>query len=210
MYSLLGLDCYSGFGGWSDGLASEGFMMVGIELIPIAAEKYREAGHQPIIADMRSPPIRDVHFDLIVGSPPCRDFSTIARLYGHTWKRPPDPEGTGMELVTAFLNFVKEMKPRYWAMENVPDLRNYLDVKARMTTKIGEHMRRSFWGNFPAFLVPRDMNKKKFFTGSNGWLIPRADLYPRKHAKWLRAKMPFPLANALGKAVRLSLEESRP
>jgi len=55
-------------------------------------------------------------------------------------------------------------------------------------------MYRYFWGSFPPFLIPVDMNKE----------IYRVD---GKLRKWLRAKIPLPVARALGKAVREAIKE---
>jgi len=122
------LDAYSGLGGWSDGLALEGFEVLGIEINPDIAELYK---HPVIVDDMRNLDGRDfTGYDLIVGSPPCRDFSKFALSVGKNWKDPPNPE-RGLELVKTFINFVEVARPRYWLLENVPKLREYLDIKPR-------------------------------------------------------------------------------
>ena len=196
------LDTYSGLGGWSDGLALEGFEVLGVEIEPEIAALYK---HPVIVEDVRDlDPEEYKGYDLIVGSPPCRDFSTIGRVFGHRWKDPPDPEGRGMELINAFLTIVKVAKPTYWLMENVPRLGEWLDEKPRVTAAIGETMKRSFWGNYPAFVVPRDYNKKAFYKPGL-FMQPRWDIYPREHLQWLRAKIPLPVACALGRAVKSAI-----
>jgi len=204
------LDLYCGLGGWSDGLVLEGFEVMGIEINPEIASLYK---HPVLVEDVRN--LRGEQFpnyDLIVGSPPCRDFSVVGDVFGHTWKRPPDPEGKGMELVNAFLRVVKDANPKFWLMENVPRLADYFE-NPRFSTYLGvKHMKRSFWGNFPAFLVPKDA-KKVVYAGH--WdKNPHRDNRPKmsyvgdglgKHKKWLIAKIPLTMSRALGRAVKEEL-----
>lgn len=206
------LDAYSGLGGWSDGLALEGFEVLGVEIVPEIVKLYK---HPAIIADFTTlDPRKFKGFDLIVGSPPCRDFSSLVRMFGHKWKKPPDPEGEGLRLVNSFLNFIAVAKPTYWIMENVPGLCNYLEFQPRFKTKIGVSMERCFWGKFPSFLVPKDLGKKTFFKDHKNRMLRR----PIRQIKgengvpgwlrdqWERARIPMPFARALGKAVRDALQ----
>jgi len=203
------LDLFCGLGGWSDGLAMEGFEVLGVEIEPEIAELYK---HSVIVADIRDLDGLDFQgYDLIVGSPPCRDFTKLRYPGKKRWKIPPDPEGRGMKLVNTFLVFVKRAQPIYWIMENVPYLEDYLGIEPRTICYISKTMRRAFWGNFPAFLIPRDYRKGILSSGIN-----RATGQPRKATheykytgklrKWERAKIPLPTARALGKAVREALE----
>lgn len=184
------LDWCCGLGGWSDGLAKEGFEVLGIEIEPDIARLYK---HDVIVADVR---ILDGHyfkgFDLIVGSPPCRDFTILGDA---RWKEKKNPE-RGLILVHAFLQFVKDAEPRYWLMENVIGLEKYLALKPTVRkAMLTRYMKRNFWGRFPRFLVPMEMTRGKMREGS-GW---------PKLAKWERARIPLPTARALAKAVKASL-----
>lgn len=180
------LDLFCGLGGWSDGLAAEGFKVLGVEIEPHIAELYK---HPVIIQDVRDLLGSDFKgYDLIVGSPPCRDFSQFTSL-GHRWKVPPDPEGEGMSKVNAFLRIVKEAEPRFWLMENVVRLEKYLGEPPRCKARLSKTMIRGFWGNFPAFLIPKDASKG-LIRHTQG-----------KLRSWERAKIPEPVARALGKAV---------
>ena len=201
------LDLFCGLGGMSDGLATEGFEVLGVEIDPRIAGLY---DHPVIVADVRDlDPTEFAGYDLIVGSPPCRDFSSLARMWGHTWKRPPDPEGVGLSLVNAFLNFIAVAKPKFWIMENVPGLCSYLELQPRFKVKLGQTMKRCFWGNFPSFLVPRDMNKKPFFKRDKNRMRRRSirhkkileDVPGWLSDQWERARIPLPFSRALGKAV---------
>ena len=194
------LDLFCGLGGWSDGLAYEGFNVLGIEIEPKIAALYK---HDCIIADVKTlDPTQFKGFDLIVGSPPCRDFSILAKTLGHTWKRPPDPKGKGLKLVKAFLDIIEIAKPKYWLMENVPGLAEYLPIKPRVKTRLGKGMIRCFWGNFPSFLIIRDMSKR-IATGKGGGLDWSSEgaVYPAKYKSWERAKIPLSISRSLGRAI---------
>lgn len=198
------LDLFCGLGGWSDGLVSEGFEVLGVEIEPKIAELYK---HPCLIADVRELDGRMFKvFDLIVGSPPCRDFSNIGNMWGHTWKRPPDPKGEGMSLVNGFTRVVEEAQPKFWLMENVPNLQNYIG-SAIVETYLGiKHMKRCFWGNFPPFLIPRS---NKFVYEGHWDKNPKRRNRPKSdHVlnKWERAKIPLPISTALGKAVKEALQ----
>jgi len=185
------LDLFCGLGGWSDGLVMEGFEVLGVEIEPKIARLYK---HPVLVEDVRN--LKGSQFpgyDLIVGSPPCRDFSYHAIFHGHKWKNPPSPEN-GLTMVNAFLQLVKEASPTYWLMENAPQLTNHISMKPKAhKVHIATKMFRSFWGNFPDFLVPADMRK------------PRIDAQKGALKKWERAKIPLPISSALGKAVREAL-----
>ncbi len=146
------IDLYCGLGGWSDGLVDAGLEVVGVEVREDLAKLYK---HPVVIADVRElNPNMFKGYDLVIGSPPCRDFSAQARCAfrkGNPWKTPPDPQGKGMELINAFLNFVDVAKPRYWLMENVREVKKYLNLEPVMEVKIAGNKWRCFWGNFPWF-----------------------------------------------------------
>jgi len=181
-------------------LAAEGFEALAIVIEPRRAALYK---HSVIVADICILDPNDFKgYDLIVGSPPCRDFCIIAKTLGHRWKDPPDPEGRGMKLVNAFLNFVELAKPKYWLMENSPLAREFISIPERQLTKLGKGMPRCFWGNYPAFLVPRDFSKT--ISSSNKRLEDPPGV-SRFMKPFVRAKIPFPVAQALGKVVKNSL-----
>lgn len=202
------LDLYCGLGGWSDGLAAEGFEVLGVELDKTVSELYK---HPVINKDVFNLNPEDfVGYDLIVGSPPCRNFSKLTFAGRKVWKNPPDPWGQGLELVNEFLTFVSIAKPTFWLMENVPYLVDYYWVKPRTTTYISQTMRRSFWGTYPAFLVPRDYNKRILSSGVNrstGELRKSTHNFTHtgKLRSWERAYIPGPVSRALGRAVRNAL-----
>lgn len=184
-----GLDLFCGKGGWSNGLAKVGFNMLGVEIDAQIAKLYK---HKVIVADVkRLDPHNFKGFGLIVGSPPCRDF---CKFPDTTWKRKKDVK-EGLKNVNAFLKFVSIARPRFWLMENVPNLANHITLKPRVhKARLAKGMLRSFWGNFPPFLIPytptRNIGR---ITGFN--VEGRAE----------RAKIPLPVALALGQACKQAI-----
>ena len=87
----------------------------------------------------------------------------FAKRFGKTFKKnPPNPE-KGLELVNCFLKFVEDAIPKFWILENVPYLEDYLKQKPRLISTLrvskfvrNPQMRRAFWGNFPNFLLPKE------------------------------------------------------
>lgn len=182
------LDLYCGLGGWSKGFAQEGFEPTGVDIVDVGYP------YKLILCDMREfdgKPFRGI--DVVVGSPPCRDFSTMAHFGGHRWRDPPNPQ-RGKELIDAFLRIVDEAKPEYWLLENVPGAIPYVSLKPKMVVNIGRRRHRAFWGEFPLFLVQRDP------------LAKRIRYWDGPFREWKRAEIPLgtslPLAQAIKKGGR--------
>jgi len=185
--SLKVLDLFCGMGGWSEGFAMEGFECVGVDVVNVGYP------YQLVLADVETlNGKRFKDFDVIVGSPPCRDFSKLAVCFGKKWKNPPDPMGKGIELVYAFLRIIKEANPRFWIMENVNGLRKYLnppDIQAWIT----QTWQRCFWGDFPNLILPMVLSKKN--------VIDIHGVY-RSYA---RAKIPSPISKAFAEGIKREL-----
>ena len=208
------LSCFCGIGGDSDGFALEGFDVTGIDIVD--APKLLGYKHRFIQADMLSLKGEDFRgYDVIWGSPPCRDFSRIGEMYGHNWKCPPNAVH-GLELVNAFLDFVRQATPEYWIMENVYGLCPHLSLKPKFTTYItissknGQGKHHAFWGNFPDFLLPKVTQKKigfhKIQPSGARWM--RAQI-TGKNAAWINAKIPLACSRAFAKACHEALQEKQ-
>lgn len=112
------LDLYAGIGGWSLGLGLAGVKVVA------SYEWWSEANltnarnnrHQASEVDIRSIDFsRLPKVEVVVGSPPCTHFSLANRGgKGNILE--------GLKDVESFLQAVLTLRPRFWAMENVPRL----------------------------------------------------------------------------------------
>lgn len=199
------LDCFCGLGGVSDGFALEGFQVIGIDIEDMPSKGYK---HKFIRADMRELWGYNYQgYDVIWGSPPCRDFSQIARVGDGSlrsdttkkwvWKIPPNPQN-GLVLVNAFLDFVRKASPHFWIMENVPGLTKYLDIPPRQISRIAPTKKRAFWGNYPTFLMPLE-------HGPN--LVKGVYSIQGKDRSWKRAKIPLACSRAFAKACKEQLSQ---
>jgi DNA (cytosine-5)-methyltransferase 1 len=115
--SLRALDLYSGIGGWSLGLHAAGINVVGsYEIWPEAVATYNaNLSKRRRSVDMRTLDLAGLpqNIDLIVGSPPCTEFSFSNKGGGGDLAE-------GLKDIVRFLEIVKFSKPKYWVLENVP------------------------------------------------------------------------------------------
>lgn len=184
------LDLFCGLGGWSDGLVMEGFEVLGVEINREIARAYK---HDVIVADVRTLNGELFKgFDLIVGSPPCRDFSVATAFGWKYWKRKPDIKD-GLSMVHAFLRIVEHAQPRFWLMENVPRLQKFLNVKPQAIVQVDTYKKRAFWGSFPWFLIPLQVAEKRLQDVKG------------KYRAWKRAIIPLTTSRALGEAIKNSV-----
>lgn len=122
------IDLYSGVGGWSLGLKLAGVQIAASYefWLPALRSQNLNLGekHQP--TDIRKLSLADIpsDIDLVVGSPPCTTFSYSNRGgSGNT--------AEGLIDVVKFLEVVEAVNPKYWALENVPRVRNFLEAGFR-------------------------------------------------------------------------------
>jgi len=119
------VDLFSGAGGTGIGFIKAGFRILGaVEIDRYAAETYeKNLGIKVKIADIRdfSPKefrkelkLRRGQLDVLVGCPPCQGFSRMRNGNGADDER--------NDLVMSYLEFVRELMPRFAVFENVPGL----------------------------------------------------------------------------------------
>jgi len=111
------IDLYSGIGGWSLGLR-----LAGIDVVasyerwgPANETNFKNNHHQAQTVDIRRLSFADLpeEIDVVVGSPPCTQFSFSNRGGNGDLE-------DGLEDIITFLKIVDHLKPKAWAMENVP------------------------------------------------------------------------------------------
>jgi DNA (cytosine-5)-methyltransferase 1 len=112
-------DLFCGAGGFSEGFRQCGFEIAYAIDSWSSARRAYSANHRDAIVVQRDilsfNPQEFKKVDIIIGSPPCNDFS-LSNKEGHG-----DVE-RGLKLVFRFLECVEELQPKYWIMENVPRL----------------------------------------------------------------------------------------
>jgi len=110
------VDLFSGCGGMSLGFQNAGYNIeVAFDNWKPAINVYRDNFSHPIIAcDLSSPDaisdIREYKPDMIIGGPPCQDFSIAGAR---------NDNGTRANLTLIFTRIVEEIKPEWVVMENV-------------------------------------------------------------------------------------------
>ncbi|MDD4019714.1 MAG: DNA cytosine methyltransferase [Kiritimatiellae bacterium] len=112
------IDLFCGGGGFSRGLLDAGLEVVlAVDNWNAAVSFYKRnlPGHPVenfdlLDIDSSITRLREYEFNLIVGGPPCQDFSSAGKR---------DENGDRANLTTAFARIVSNLKPKYFAMENV-------------------------------------------------------------------------------------------
>lgn len=111
------VDLFSGCGGMSLGFQSAGYNIVAaFENWPAAIECYKQNFKHPVIetdlsiVDEAIIRIKKYQPDLIIGGPPCQDFSNAGNR----------TEGERAELTHSFAKIITAVKPKFFVMENVP------------------------------------------------------------------------------------------
>lgn len=113
------IDLYAGIGGWAVGFGYAGITIAqAYEWWDEACRTYDiNVGHRPTQADIRHLAWNDLPLpgtiDFVVGSPPCTQFSYSNRGGNGDLAE-------GLRDLHRFLEIVEYLRPRYWAMENVP------------------------------------------------------------------------------------------
>lgn len=111
------IDLYAGVGGWSLGLRLAGVEVVAsYEWWQPAVDTHKgNHGGDLKPTDVRQLRLEDLpsDIDLVVGSPPCTEFSYSNRGGGGDLDE-------GLKDLVRFLEIVEHLKPKCWALENVP------------------------------------------------------------------------------------------
>jgi DNA (cytosine-5)-methyltransferase 1 len=115
--ALRAIDLYSGIGGWSLGLRLAGIKVVASyeRWGPANETNFKNNHHQAQTVDIRRLSLADLpdEIDVVVGSPPCTQFSFSNRGGNGDLE-------DGLQDIITFLKIVDHLKPKAWAMENVP------------------------------------------------------------------------------------------
>jgi len=120
------IDFYSGIGGWTMGMKLSGITnLASYEWWHEANQTHNfnfNTNHKEI--NIREIEVKNLNFshkiDFVVGSPPCTQFS-YANKGGN------GDIADGLVDIFKFLEVVEYLKPKYWAMENVPRVAKILE-----------------------------------------------------------------------------------
>lgn len=199
------LDLFCGMGGWSIPFIEDGDEVWGLDI-----QDYGYPGKfiQSDIRELDGYGFSDM--DLIIGSPPCREFSVAGRFGNGKgkwhWKIPQDPQ-RGMILVREFKRFVKEASPQFWAMENVTNGEAHINAEMGRPTwhfRITRQGHRTLWSNvsipFTNEYAP-DNRLMKVKKACHGKPIKRVR-QPQSLRGAERAQIPYPIARFVADSVR--------
>ncbi len=127
------IDLYSGIGGWSLGLRLSGVDVVASYEYwgPANETNFKNNAHQAQTVNIRRLAFGDLpdDIDIVVGSPPCTQFSFSNRGGG-------GDIDDGLEDIVQFLRIVDHLRPRVWAMENVPRVAKIIEAELQPGGKL--------------------------------------------------------------------------
>lgn len=110
------IDLFAGIGGLSLGFQNAGFeIVVAIDNWQAALEIYQtNFNHDVVLMDLSQisdyQTLKDYHPDIIIGGPPCQDFSSAGKR---------DESLGRADLTISFANIIAQVKPTWFVMENV-------------------------------------------------------------------------------------------
>lgn len=126
------VDLFAGPGGWDEGARLAGYTgeLVGIETDDDACATAEAAGHRRIQADVATyDPAEFAGADGLIASPPCQSFSQAGKRGGIS-----DARG---ELVWQPLRWARDLRPRWVALEQVPDVLPIWQITAAALREAG-------------------------------------------------------------------------
>ena len=131
------IDLYSGIGGWTLGLEMAGLNVCRCyEWWDRALDTYnsnlRPVAIKQDIRELNPSDIDIEDVDVVVGSPPCTQFSYANRGGGGDLE-------DGLKDVKKFLDVVRQTKPKFWAMENVPRVGHILKKEIALGGQLEEY-----------------------------------------------------------------------
>ncbi len=204
------VDVFAGCGGFSRGFKEEGFeLVVAIENFKPVAETYKtnfpEA--EVIVKDVKEVYGNEIKricgdVDVLIGSPPCEPFTSINlrrmripedRLYR-------DKRG---QLVLHFIRLVKELKPKVFIMENVPQILELRNAIEREFRKIGVY--RIYFNILKAQNYGNPSKRTRVFISN----IPIDEKPAKKYVKVMDALKDLPPLNTIPNHEEIRISKSK-
>jgi len=182
------LDLFCGAGGWSVPFWYAGDHCVGIDIVNCG---YPAKFIKKDIRDLDGRQFKG--FDLVIGSPPCSEFSNAKeRSIGYHPNKVKRNVNGGLELIYEFERIVKEAEPKFWLMENVVQLAKYYDKKPNSSFKMSKGGKRLIWSNIqlPPFIEFYPRHKIR-------------EIYGWEKQRWWRSFIPYPIARFVADVVKM-------
>lgn len=122
------IDLFCGCGGFSLGMQKAGFEIVAAyDNWKPAIKVYSENFNHPIYnTDLQNISVQEIesmkklNSDVIIGGPPCQDYSSAGKR---------DENGGRANLTISFAEIINKIRPQYFIMENVNDIKKYNTLK---------------------------------------------------------------------------------
>lgn len=212
------VDLFSGLGGWSQPFLDAGHEVFRVELEPrLPAEL-----HADIL--LIGPEDFPWHPDVILASPPCEGFSVMN--IGKNWYHDGTPKTAkaahSLRLVEKTLLLVRQLDPTYWVIENPRDKLRALPVMVGLERRTVTICRAYYDGRPPRRMKPTDLWSDRWPPSlvleppcRNGDPCHvRAPRGSRTGTQgfgdyWQKSLIPYPLADAVRRAVEADLGEGR-
>jgi len=196
------LDLFCGLGGWSKGFKDifPEAEYYGIDLLNLG---YPFNFIQADLNDWTP----DQYYDIVLASPPCTEFS-IAKKWGYGTQ----DERMGLDLVYRTFSLIQEIKPKYYVVENVKGLTEFLpqpdDIVKYNRHKNGKSA--CLWSNigrigFLENLIEyrsESSHKNKKYRKLNPNYKPNIRKKSTCKTKAERALIPLPLSHAVAKKIQ--------
>ena len=139
--------------------------------------------------------IPDQHYDIILASPPCAQFSEVKRNCAHFYD-----ERQGLDLVWRTFYLIEQMRPEFWLIENVKGLSEFLP-------NVSEKIRYGKKARKTAYLWSNKDIKLGFFnfdmTDYNSKLWHGTDNVSTSHSS--RGEIPRELSRQMAKKMKEKL-----
>jgi hypothetical protein len=137
------LDLFSGLGGASKVFRERGWKVIRVDI----DDQHNTLFEPTIVADICSwKPTPDLvgEIDFLWASPPCTEFSKYSLPW---WRKKSHPEPS-MACIDAVRSLVREIRPRFWILENVRGAHRWLGPCRQAAGSF--HL----WGEFPRMKNP--------------------------------------------------------